>query len=125
MIKSESCGATYTRRITPIFTLCLILVVAAVAMPAGRRRPAPKPAAPAAEVLSQIHVLDNLPAPFALDARSAIMVAAHTGTVLYAYNDHMRMQPASLAKIMTFYLTLEALKAGRIRLDTMVNVSKA
>jgi len=83
------------------------------------------PAAPPAEVLSQIRVLDNLPAPFALDARSAIMVAAHTGAVLYAYNEHMRMQPASLAKIMTFYLTLEALKAGRIKLDTMVNVSKA
>ena len=64
--------------------------------------------------LSAIHVLGDRPAPFALDARAAIMIDADTGAVLYAYNEHDKMQPASLAKIMTFYLSLDALKAGKI-----------
>jgi serine-type D-Ala-D-Ala carboxypeptidase (penicillin-binding protein 5/6) len=34
------------------------------------------------------------------------------------------MQPASLAKIMTFYITLEALKNGKLTLDTAVNISE-
>ena len=44
---------------------------------------------------------------------------------LYAFNEHEKMQPASLAKIMTFYLTLEALHQNRIALDTQVNISEA
>jgi serine-type D-Ala-D-Ala carboxypeptidase (penicillin-binding protein 5/6) len=71
-----------------------------------------------------IHVFDNLPAPFGLDAGSALLIDAKSGTVLYAYNEHERMPPASLAKLMTFYLALEALHAGRITLDTPVTVSE-
>jgi len=123
MINLELCGATYVRRLTSVLMLCCLLSVSASALTASRRG-APRPAA-SAELLSQIRVLDNRPAPFALDARSAIMVAAHTGAVLYAFNEHLRMQPASLAKIMTFYLTLEALRQGKIKLDTPVTVSEA
>jgi D-alanyl-D-alanine carboxypeptidase (penicillin-binding protein 5/6) len=74
--------------------------------------------------LSSIHVLGNRPAPFALDAKAAIMIDADTGTVLYAYNEHDKMQPASLAKIMTFYLSLDALKAGKIAPSTDVTISE-
>jgi D-alanyl-D-alanine carboxypeptidase (penicillin-binding protein 5/6) len=70
------------------------------------------------------HVFGNLPVPFGLDARAALMIDARTGVVLYAYNEHERMQPASLAKLMTVYLTLEALHTGRITLDTSVTVSE-
>ena len=44
---------------------------------------------------------------------------------LYAFNEHEKMQPASLAKMMTFYLTLEALHQKRIALDTQVTISEA
>ena len=54
----------------------------------------------------------------ALNAHSAFLIDAQSGEVLYAYNEHDKMQPASLAKMMTFYLTLEALKQKRIALDT-------
>ena len=74
--------------------------------------------------LSSIHVLGNRPAPFALDARAAYMIDADTGAVLYAYNEHDKMQPASLAKIMTFYLSLDALKAGKITPSTDVTISE-
>ncbi|MGO9450299.1 MAG: D-alanyl-D-alanine carboxypeptidase family protein [Candidatus Binataceae bacterium] len=80
--------------------------------------------APPAVPLSDIHVLGDRPAPFALDAKAAMMVDAQTGAVLYAYNEHQRMQPASLAKIMTFYLALDALDQKRITLDTMMPISE-
>ncbi|HUY19922.1 MAG TPA: D-alanyl-D-alanine carboxypeptidase family protein [Candidatus Binataceae bacterium] len=74
--------------------------------------------------LNQIHVLGDRPAPFALEARAAMLIAAHSGTVLYAYNEHEKMEPASLAKIMTFYLTLKALRDGRLKLTTPVTISE-
>jgi len=86
--------------------------------PSSERQPAGVP-------LDQIHVIGNRPAPFALDAHAAELVAIHSGAVLYAYNEHERMQPASLAKMMTFYLTLEALQQKRITLDTQMPVSEA
>jgi D-alanyl-D-alanine carboxypeptidase (penicillin-binding protein 5/6) len=60
-----------------------------------------------------------------LEAKSALMIDERTGAQLYAFNEHEKMQPASLAKIMTFYLTLEALHQNRIALDTQVNISEA
>ena len=78
----------------------------------------------AAVDLSHIRVLGDRPAPFALDAKAAIMIDADTNAVLYAYNEHQRMQPASLAKIMTFYLTLDALKAHKIVPTTDVVISE-
>ncbi|HXZ87061.1 MAG TPA: D-alanyl-D-alanine carboxypeptidase family protein [Candidatus Binataceae bacterium] len=75
--------------------------------------------------LDQIHVLGNRPAPFALDARAAELVDVRSGAVLYGYKEHERMQPASLAKMMTFYLALEALRQKRITLDTQMPVSEA
>ena len=98
---------------------------AAVALAASRHKHVARVEHPANTIaLSQIHVLGDRPAPFALDARAAMLVDGKTGAVLYAFNEHQRMQPASLAKIMTFYLTLDALHRGAIALDTQVTVSK-
>jgi D-alanyl-D-alanine carboxypeptidase (penicillin-binding protein 5/6) len=74
--------------------------------------------------LNQIHTFEDKPAPFALLAREEFLVDAKTGTVLYSFNEHEKIQPASLAKIMTFYITLDALSAGKLSLDTMVAVSE-
>ncbi len=81
-------------------------------------------APPSLIALSQIHVLDGQLAPFALDARAAMLVDAKSGALIYAYNEHLRIPPASLAKIMTFYLALEALHRGAIALDTQVTISE-
>src|SRR5271166_22952 len=48
--------------------------------------------------LNQIHTFEDKPAPFALLAREEFLVDAKTGTVLYSFNEHERLQPASLAK---------------------------
>jgi len=74
--------------------------------------------------LTQIRVYGNRPAPFALAAKSAELIALNSGAVLYADNEHEKMQPASLAKIMTFYLTVEALRQKRITLETEMPVSE-
>jgi D-alanyl-D-alanine carboxypeptidase len=55
--------------------------------------------------------------------QAAIVVDAKTGKVLYASNADTKAFPASLTKMMTLYLTFEALEAGRITLDTRIKVS--
>jgi D-alanyl-D-alanine carboxypeptidase (penicillin-binding protein 5/6) len=79
---------------------------------------------PLAAASKNITVFGGLPAPFLLDAKAALLVDAKTGALLYAFNEHEQMQPASLSKLMTFYLALEALQAGRIKLDTPVAISE-
>ena len=53
----------------------------------------------------------------------AILVDAETGQVLRELNADVTTYPASLTKMMTLYLTFEALNQGRIRLDTPFVVS--
>ncbi len=54
---------------------------------------------------------------------SSIVVDARTGNVLEEDSPDALRQPASLAKLMTLYLTFEALRDRRITLDTLVPVS--
>ncbi|HJU12165.1 MAG TPA: D-alanyl-D-alanine carboxypeptidase family protein [Candidatus Binataceae bacterium] len=105
------------------FALTGIILVSALATAAHHLR-SPKGQAPPLMPLNQIRVYGNRPAPFALAAKSAELMAIHSGAVLYAYNEHEKMQPASLAKMMTFYLTLEALRQKRITLETEMPVSE-
>jgi serine-type D-Ala-D-Ala carboxypeptidase (penicillin-binding protein 5/6) len=106
------------------FTVIGTLLVSALAMAARHGRGSRKTEPAALMPLNEIRVYGNRPAPFALAAKSAELMAVHSGAVLYAYNEHMKMQPASLAKMMTFYLTLEALRQKRITLETEMPVSE-
>lgn len=62
--------------------------------------------------------------PLELDAKSAILMDASTGTVLFEQNADAALPPASVTKIMTLLLVMEAIDAGRIALDDMVSVSE-
>lgn len=55
---------------------------------------------------------------------AAFVIDARTGKVLHASNADTRLHPASLTKMMTLYITFEAIKKGEISLDTMVRISK-
>jgi D-alanyl-D-alanine carboxypeptidase len=58
------------------------------------------------------------------DARySAIVIDATTGQILYEKNSHAIRYPASLTKMMTLYLTFDALQKGRITMDQTFPVS--
>ena len=57
------------------------------------------------------------------DVRSAYLIEAGTGDVLYAKDEFKGASPASVTKIMTLLLVAEALDDGRFDLDTIVSVS--
>jgi D-alanyl-D-alanine carboxypeptidase len=54
---------------------------------------------------------------------AGIVVDAKTGNVLYSENADALHYPASLTKMMTLYLTFEALESGRIKIDSQVPFS--
>ncbi len=59
-----------------------------------------------------------------IDARGAILMEATTGTVLFEQNADEAFPPASVTKIMTLLLVMEALDAGRFTLSDRVPVSE-
>lgn len=56
-------------------------------------------------------------------ARAVVIVDGDTGEVLYDFNARQRMYPASITKIMTSLVVLEAVDKGEIALDTPVTAS--
>ncbi len=64
-----------------------------------------------------------LPEMGALNAKSAALYAAN-GQELFIYNADEQLQPASVTKIMTMLLTMEALERGEVTLDTMITGSE-
>ena len=50
-------------------------------------------------------------------AKAALLVDYNTGEMVYAKNEHQELYPASLTKIMTALLTLEAIDAGKLTMD--------
>lgn len=60
-----------------------------------------------------------------VDARNYVLVDPASGQVLAARQAEQQVPPASLTKLMTAYLTLQALQQGRLRLDQVVPVSVA
>lgn len=58
-----------------------------------------------------------------IDARSAILMEASTGTVLFEKNADEALPPASVTKVMTMLLVLEAIDAGQIKKEDTVRIS--
>lgn len=58
-----------------------------------------------------------------LEAGSAILIEQNTGEILYEHNIHEKLHPASVTKIMSLLLIMEALDAGKISLDTQIPCS--
>lgn len=58
-----------------------------------------------------------------LEAGSAILIEQNSGQILYGYNMHERLHPASVTKIMSLLLIMEALDDGKITLDTQIPCS--
>lgn len=58
------------------------------------------------------------------NARSAILIDADTGTVIYEKHSHEKLPPASITKIMTMLLTMEAIDEGRLKLTDKVTTSE-
>ena len=59
-----------------------------------------------------------------IPAKSALLMEMETGTVLYAANEHEALAPASVTKVMTLLLIMEAIDGGRIGWEDTVTASE-
>lgn len=59
-----------------------------------------------------------------VDAKSAVLIDAGSGTVMFEQNSHDKLPPASVTKVMTMLLIMEAVDAGRISLKDKVTISE-
>ena len=59
----------------------------------------------------------------ALSCASSILMEKETGTILYEQDAHAKLEPASVTKIMTLLLVMEAVDSGQIALEDTVTVS--
>ena len=61
--------------------------------------------------------------PLSLSCPSALLMEKETGTVLFEQNAHQKLEPASVTKVMTLLLVMEAVDSGRLALEDTVTVS--
>lgn len=106
---------------TVVMKLCALLLAFAVAMPAAAAwAKEPDPAKDKKEAQqSPQGELDLAPS-----ALSAILMDADSGTIIYEKNSHDRLPPASITKVMTLLLVMEALDDGRLKLTDKVQTSE-
>ncbi len=105
------------------FLLCASMALSMTAMaatstptPDAQPKPDPKPMPAPAPVA--------LPSPPQIAAKAFLLMDYHTGQVLFGNNEHERLPPASLTKMMTSYVIGQELKSGRMKPDDMVTISQ-
>ncbi len=81
-------------------------------------------AAPAAVMAQEESPKSTVQSSLAASARSAILMDADSGTIIYEKNSHDRLPPASITKVMTMLLIMEALDEGKIKLTDKVSTSE-
>ncbi|MBQ9758233.1 MAG: D-alanyl-D-alanine carboxypeptidase [Opitutales bacterium] len=92
--------------------------------------PAAEPVVPAnasgkpAPVLARVPVKAPRPATKNFSCAGQICIDAETGKILSGRNANVRHPPASVTKLMTIFLVLDAVKAGKIELSTPVKASQ-
>ena len=59
-----------------------------------------------------------------LESASAILIEQSSGRILYAHNIHEQLRPASVTKVMSILLIMEAIEAGKISLTDSVPCSE-
>lgn len=78
-------------------------------------------------ILLSLIILINVNATeveLAKNSETAILIEATTGKILFEKDKDKKMAPASMTKIMTMLLTMEALESGKISLDEDVLISE-
>lgn len=58
-----------------------------------------------------------------VSAPSALLMEKETGTVLFAKNEHEKLEPASVTKVMTILLTMEAIQSGSLHMNDKITAS--
>ena len=81
-------------------------------------------------ILALLLMISLLPCPASaveleLDGKSALLMDVATGTILYEKNAHEKLAPASVTKVMTLLLIMEAIDSGKITWEDTVTASDA
>lgn len=58
------------------------------------------------------------------NAKSAILIEESTGEIIYEYNSHEKLEPASMTKMMSLVLIMEAIEKGVIKENQIITVSE-
>ena len=59
-----------------------------------------------------------------LDCGSAILIEQNTGEVLYSHNEHEKLRPASVTKVMTILLIMESISNGKLKYEDKIPCSE-
>ena len=59
-----------------------------------------------------------------LESEAAILIDQNSGEVLYEHNSHEKLRPASVTKVMTILLIMEAIDSGSLSLDDKIPCSE-
>ena len=59
-----------------------------------------------------------------LESGAGILIEQNSGKILYSHNEHEKLRPASVTKVMTLLLIMEALDSGRISLTDKIPCSE-
>ena len=104
--------------------VALALLLAGSAAPALAAKHHRRAAIPALRMIGHGRAQIRMPAsPTDPEKDAALIVDGATGKVIYARNELAERHPASLTKMMTLYLLFDALKAGKITMQTQMPVS--
>lgn len=63
------------------------------------------------------------PTGFKLDCKSALLMEYSTGNIIYENNSHEKLPPASVTKVMTMLLAMEAVDGGKVKLSDKATIS--
>lgn len=63
--------------------------------------------------------------PFEINAKACVLMDVSTGTVLTGKNEHNKLYPASITKVMSLILVMEAIETGKLTLDMKITCSES
>ena len=96
--------------------ISLIVIIALLAVPARAMEEFDENEWSAVEALTAV---EDIP----LKVPSAILMEKETGEILYELNSRERLAPASVTKVMTMLLIVEAIESGKLNLDDTVTAT--
>ena len=96
--------------------ISLIVIIALLAAPARAMEEFDENEWSAVEALTAV---EDIP----LKVPSAILMEKETGEILYELNSRERLAPASVTKVMTMLLIVEAIESGKLNLDDTVTAT--
>lgn len=111
----------YKKFIKPLIVLCLIIILAINSTIIYASEVNTDDISVNEDAIETSAQADN--PNLALTSKSAILMEASTGTVIYEQNPDEKLSPASITKIMTLILIFDALKEGKITLEDKVTTS--